>query len=234
MSAKPFVYQWCDDVAESDLPTTAKALAWRMASYGNVGGREIRPTVQTLAGDLSVSEPTVKRAKKVLVDGGWIVEVKSPRHGHRGARATEYRLAARAERNSRTPVTPQPADQQIIHDLINRSSTTDQQITRDPLPAHDQPIDHSARRLAGSSPAMPAPDFDAMMADRTDPDLLIEWLDSLGYSDRITESTAAGMLMAGEHPKAILHTIKKRAEDVDLSGYDFGGPAAASGGRAVG
>ncbi|SOD72698.1 helix-turn-helix protein [Jatrophihabitans sp. GAS493] len=86
----PFKLKWIQDAAKADLGQRLFAVAVAMASYADGDGTGIRPSQQTIADGIGVSERQVRGALRDLEARGVLVMVcEAPRSSRR---CNEYRL----------------------------------------------------------------------------------------------------------------------------------------------
>jgi hypothetical protein len=115
----PLRFEW-ERVVRScvDLHVTVKAVAYTLATYGDLDGTSIRPGNDALVADTCTSDKTVRRAVGELRDLGLIVRtVQGSARGRAGV-ADEYRLAIPANLLMRTRV--RLPDGQIIGTAVTR------------------------------------------------------------------------------------------------------------------
>lgn len=88
----PLRYEWERVIlADPDIPPMTKLVALAMATYGDLDGREVRPSSERLVADTGTSSSTVKRALAYLRDEKLIESVGTA--NRRRGLAEEYHLA---------------------------------------------------------------------------------------------------------------------------------------------
>jgi hypothetical protein len=101
----PLRFEW-ERVVRScvDLHVTVKAVAYTMATYGDLDGTSIRPGNDALVADTCTSDKTVRRAITELRGLGLIDRVVHGSARGRAGVADEYRLAIPVDLHERTRV----------------------------------------------------------------------------------------------------------------------------------
>ena len=101
----PLRFEW-ERVVRScvDLHVTVKAVAYTLATYGDLDGTSVRPGNEALAADTCTSDKTVRRAVGELRDLGLIERVVHGSARGRAGVADEYRLSIPVDLHERTRV----------------------------------------------------------------------------------------------------------------------------------
>jgi hypothetical protein len=101
----PLRFEW-ERVIRScvDMHVTVKAVAYTMATYGDLDGTSVRPGNDALIADTCTSDKTVRRAVAELRGLGLIERVVHGSARGRAGVADEYRLAIPDDLHSRTRV----------------------------------------------------------------------------------------------------------------------------------
>jgi hypothetical protein len=115
----PLRFEW-ERVVRScvDLHVTVKAVAYTLATYGNLDGTNVRPGNEALVADTCTSDKTVRRAIGELRELGLIERTVHGSARGRAGVADEYRLAIPVDLLERTRV--RLPDGQIVGTAVTR------------------------------------------------------------------------------------------------------------------
>lgn len=139
-------WQACKAAWQSDLPPLHKYVLLALADYADAKGGNVWPSVSTLVQKTGLSESTVHRALKALLDSGRIAEQK----GISGRLTNTYRVVSQ-RRHTDTPPDSDRHPPEILTDT--RSVHLDP--TSDPTSAEREKLDQAAHvREADEAPAL--------------------------------------------------------------------------------
>ena len=86
-----------DKVYKSNLPSRAKQIMFYLINRANADGTCF-PSVRTIASDCGISERTIQRAMKVLLEEGFVI--KENRYRNNGGQSSNlYKLQIESEKN---------------------------------------------------------------------------------------------------------------------------------------
>lgn len=123
---RPKVVTWRSAIADSELPRTARAVAWALANYMNERGESAFPSVLRLCGDVGnergdgpASKTTVIDALRLLEEHGWLERVASG--GGRGHRSEWQARIPETVQQLNPSDAPGSAPAAAVRDAVTRS-----------------------------------------------------------------------------------------------------------------
>lgn len=158
---RPLLYRWQQAIRDSELGSSTKLVALVMSTYMSAQGTKAFPGQARLARDTGLSDRSVRRRLRELVEDGWLEVVRRGVGLGRGGagRASEYRARIAQPDTSGRKNAPQPAPDVRLQALGNgvQPDTSDratghqwpaQPDTSGHPPTHDQPMTISSREAS--------------------------------------------------------------------------------------
>lgn len=99
------IYELLRTLRRTNLTPTERAVLLTQYSYADKDGTNSRPSEETLAEDLAVSDRTIRTARKSLKSKGWLVEVQRGRNRGAMMSASVYEIVIPTHQE---PVGPKP------------------------------------------------------------------------------------------------------------------------------